>query len=149
MALGEICNRTVVVVTRGTRLDEAARLMREHHVGSLVVVDETAIGRRPVGIITDRDIVIEVAAMGVPLATVTAEEAMAPDLMTGLVTDPVWDTVARMREKGVRRLPVVDRDGVLQGILTVDDLLELLTEHFDGLVRTIIQEQTKEARSRR
>lgn len=149
MPLGEICNRTVVVATRGTRLDEAARLMREHHVGSLVVVDETALGRKPVGIITDRDIVIEVAAMGVPLATVTVEEAMAPDLIIGRETDPVWDTVARMRDKGVRRLPVVDRDGVLQGILTVDDLLELLTEHFDGLVKTIIQEQTKEARSRR
>jgi CBS domain-containing protein len=149
MPLGEICNRTVVVAARGTRLDEAARLMREHHVGSLVVVDETALGRKPVGIITDRDIVIEAAAMGVPLGTVTVEEAMAPDLVIGRETDPVWDTVARMREKGVRRLPVVDGDGVLQGIVTMDDLLEILTEHFDGLVKTVVREQTKEARNRK
>src|SRR5512146_2904167 len=101
MPLGEICNRTVVVVTRDTRIDEAARLMRENHVGSLVVVDETAWGRKPVGIITDRDIVIEVAAMGVPLSSVSAEDVMAPDLLIGSESDPIWGTVARMRDKGV------------------------------------------------
>ncbi|MCC6608807.1 MAG: CBS domain-containing protein [Burkholderiales bacterium] len=149
MGLGEICNRVVVVTTRNTGVGEAARLMREHHVGSLVIVDETALGRKPVGIVTDRDIVIEVVAAGVAPAAVTVGEIMGPTLATARETDEPWDTIKRMRAKGVRRMPVVNGDGVLVGIVTVDDLVETIAEQLDGLVRVIGQEQAREARTRR
>lgn len=149
MALGEICNRVVVVTTRNTGVDEAARLMREHHVGSLVVVDETALGRKPAGIVTDRDIAIEVVAAGVAPASVTVGEIMGPELVTVQESDEPWDTIQRMRQKGVRRVPVVGRDGVLVGIVTVDDLVETLAEQLDALVKVIGQEQAREARTRR
>jgi len=149
MGLGEICNRVVVVTTRNTGVGEAARLMREHHVGSLVIVDETALGRKPVGIVTDRDLVIEVVAAGVAPAAVTVGEIMGPTLATARETDEPWDTIKRMRAKGVRRMPVVNGDGVLVGIVTVDDLVETIAEQLDGLVRVIGQEQAREARTRR
>ncbi|MCZ7564160.1 MAG: CBS domain-containing protein [Burkholderiales bacterium] len=149
MSLGQLCNRVVVVTTRGTGMDEAARLMREHHVGSLVVVDETALGRKPVGIVTDRDIVIEVVAAGVAPASVTVGDVMGPELVTARESDEPWDTIQRMRAKGVRRVPVVDGEGVLIGIVTVDDLVETVAEQLEGLVKVIGQEQAREARTRK
>jgi CBS domain-containing protein len=149
MSIGELCNRTVIVTSRTTRLDEAARLMREHHVGSIVVVDETAAGSKPVGIVTDRDIVIEVVAAGVSPATVTVEEIMAPDLVVAKEGEDLLDTLTRMRAKGIRRVPVVNGGGTLLGILSLDDMLGVLAEHVDGLLKVIAQEQAREARTRK
>jgi len=148
MGLSELCNRSVVVTLAKTSVEEAARLMREHHVGSLVVIEETALGRRPVGIVTDRDVVIEVVAAGVVPATVTVGEIMGPELVTALEADEPWDTIAVMRQRGVRRMPVVGADGLLIGIVTVDDLLEIIAEQLDGLAKVITAEQRREARSR-
>jgi CBS domain-containing protein len=148
MGLSEICNRSVVVTPRDTSVEAAARLMREHHVGSLVVVDETARGRKPVGILTDRDIAIEVVAAGVAPASVTVGETMAPDLVTARESDEPWETIRLMRQKGIRRVPVVDAQGLLVGIVTVDDLLEIIAEEIDGLVKVIAAEQSREARTR-
>lgn len=148
MGLSEICNRSVVVTAGKTSVQEASRLMREHHVGSLVVVEDTSRGRRPVGIVTDRDVVIEVVAAGVDPATVTVGEIMGPELVTAREADEPWDTIRVMRERGVRRIPVVGDDGLLVGIVTVDDLLEILAEQLDGLAKVISAEQRREARSR-
>jgi CBS domain-containing protein len=149
MSVGELCNRTVVVTPRTTRLDEAARLMREHHVGSIVVVDETGAGNKPAGLVTDRDIVIEVVAAGVSPMTVTVEEIMAPDLVMAKEGDELLDTLVKMRAKGIRRVPVVDGSGVLVGILALDDVLGILAEQVDGMVKVIAQEQVREARTRK
>jgi CBS domain-containing protein len=148
MGLSEICNRSVVVTPRGASVEAAARLMREHHVGSLVVVDESARGRKPVGILTDRDVAIEVVAAGVAPASVTVGEIMGPDLVTARESDETWETIQLMRQKGIRRVPVVDARGALVGIVTVDDLLEIIAEEVDGLVKVIAAEQSREARNR-
>ena len=148
MGLSDICNRSVVVTSAKTSVQEAARLMREHHVGSLVVVEETARGRKPVGIVTDRDIVIEVVAARVEPATVTVGEIMGPGLVTARASAEPWETIELMRRGGVRRIPVLSDEGFLVGIVTVDDLLELLAEQLDGLAKAITAEQTREARSR-
>jgi CBS domain-containing protein len=148
MGLSELCSRSVVVSLAKASVEEASRLMREQHVGSVVVVEETARGRRPVGIVTDRDIVIEVVAAGVDPATVTVGEIIGPELVTAREVDEPWDTIRVMRERGVRRIPVVSDDGLLVGIVTVDDLLEILAEQLDGLAKAISAEQSREARSR-
>ena len=148
MGISELCSRSVVVTERKTSIEEAARLMREHHVGSLVVVDEDARGRKPVGILTDRDIAIEVVAVGVAPASVTVGEVMAPELVTATLDDEPWQTIQRMRKKGVRRVPVVDAEGLLAGIVSVDDLLEIVSEELDGLVKVIAAELRREARTR-
>lgn len=148
MAIGEICNREVVVVTRETPVVEAAQLMRHHHVGDVVVVLEEAGLRTPVGILTDRDIVVEVVAAGLDPAGLKVGDIMAPDLATVREDTGVFEAIRYMRDKGVRRMPVVDADGDLIGILALDDLLDLLAEELNALARLIAREQNREARLR-
>lgn len=149
MKTGEICNREVVFIERAASIAEAARLMREHHVGDLVVVEEKNGRRAPVGIVTDRDLVLEVIAEGVNQNDVAVGDVMSYELVTANEDDDLFDTLKHMRTKGVRRLPVVDRRGDLVGIVTVDDLLDLLAEQVSDLARIVQREQTRERERRR
>ena len=144
MKTGEACNRTVIVVGRETPLDEAAKLMRENHVGSLVVAEDTN-GRRPVGIVTDRDMVVEVLAAGLDYRTMAVGEIMGARLITASEDDDCLDTLKLMRTHGVRRVPVVGLKGDLAGIVTADDLLEIVAEELGEIVRTVGREQAQEA----
>jgi CBS domain-containing protein len=146
---GEICNREVVIVKRDTGLVEAARLMREHHVGSLVVVLERDGKRVPVGILTDRDIVVAVVAKALDARTLTVGDAMSAGLYVVREQDGLAEVLRAMREHGVRRMPVVAADGTLAGILTVDDLMELVAEELGDFVRTVGHERLRETRLRR
>jgi CBS domain-containing protein len=149
MGVGEVCNREVVFIGRDATLQEAAVLMREHHVGDLVVVEERGGRRLPVGILTDRDLVIEVIAKGIPPTQLTTGDVMSFELVTAREQDRLFDTLRRMRERGVRRVPVVDSDGALAGILTVDDVIELLADELGELSRLIAREQSRERERRR
>ncbi len=144
MAIGEICNRDTVFTTRTSSIGDAARLMREHHVGDLVVVEESGGRRIPVGILTDRDLVIEILARDVDMNTVNVGDVMTGELVTARESDGIYETVQRMRAKGVRRMPVVDGNGTLVGILAVDDLLDLLADELTTLARVVSREQARE-----
>jgi CBS domain-containing protein len=148
MRVGEFCNRDVVIVDKGTQVLEAAQLMRSQHVGDLVIVEERAGKRIPVGIITDRDIVVEVIAKNVALDAVSIGDVMSFELTTVSEEDDIFDTVKLMRAKGVRRVPVVDKQGALAGILAVDDLLGLLDEFVGDVTGVIVREQAREKRIR-
>jgi CBS domain-containing protein len=149
MTVGQVCNRIVVFAYRDTPLPEAAKLMRENHIGSLVIVDEAAVGRVPVGILTDRDIAVAVVAQALDPRTLTAGEVMTGEPVTANEQDDVLDTLQRMRRRGVRRLPVVAANGTLAGIVTLDDLLELVAEQLGDIVQAITAEQSREARTRK
>jgi len=149
MNVSELCNPFVVCAQRTTPLLDAARLMREHHVGSLVVVDETGKGRVPVGMLTDRDIVVAVVAGEVDPRTLTAGEVMTTDLATVHARDSAEDALRLMRRRGIRRVPVVSEVGTLTGILTLDDLLESVAEQLSDAVRAIASEQAQETRARK
>lgn len=144
MSVGEICNREVVVLRKEESITEAVKLMREHHVGSVVIVDEPDGERIPIGILTDRDIVVELLAQGVDLDTVAVGDAMSYDLLTVGETDHLSDAVKVMRSKGVRRVPVVNEYGGLAGILAVDDVIEIIAEELTDLVSVITVEQGRE-----
>jgi CBS domain-containing protein len=146
---GQICNREVVFTTRDTTVQAAAKLMRQHHVGTVVVVDDANGRRVPVGIVTDRDIVVEVCAVDLNPNVITVGDIMAPELLTVREGEGLLQTVEIMRYKGVRRLPVVDRDGNLTGIVSVDDLLEALTEQMTEIARILGREREHEAQHRR
>ncbi len=148
MAIGEICNREVVVVQRDTTVQEAAQLMRSHHVGALVVVREVSGKRHPVGLITDRDLVVDVMATQLDASVITAGDIMLPKPATVLDTTGVFETIQLMRDKAVRRVPVVDEHGALIGIVTLDDLLSLLAEELSELAILVSREQKKEKESR-
>lgn len=149
MPIGEICNREVVIVQRDTTVEEAARLMREHHVGALVVVEEVSGKRKPVGMVTDRDLVVEVLATQLDAAVITVGDIMLAELGTVPENSGVFEAIQFMRTKAVRRLPVVDGQGVLIGIVALDDLLSLLAEELSELSVLVSREQEKESRARR
>jgi CBS domain-containing protein len=150
MNIGEICNREVVVAHRDTGLVEAARLMREHHVGSLVIVVERRSERVPVGILTDRDIVVAVVAKELdPRGLTVGDVINAGGVMVVREQDGLADALRVMRDKGVRRVPVVTKSGALAGILAVDDVLELVGEELHDIVGTADRGRAREARARR
>jgi CBS domain-containing protein len=145
---GEICNRIVVVAERDTRLAAAAERMREQHVGCLVVVDEVGADRLVVGMLTDRDIVTSVVAKAVDPALLRVEDMMSTDVVTVRESTPFAELLATMRRKGLRRLPVVDERQALVGLVTLDDVLEILAEQMRTLVQAIETEQRRERRVR-
>jgi predicted transcriptional regulator len=149
MAIGEICNREVVYVNRDVTVHAACKLMRHYHVGSLVVVDETDGKRVPVGILTDRDIVVEIDAMDLDPKVITAGDIMSAELATVPENHGVLETIEVMRFKGVRRMPIVDADGRLVGIVTIDDLLEVLAEELTDISRIVSREQSHEQHARK
>jgi CBS domain-containing protein len=148
MPVSEICNREVVVVRREDTVHEAAKLMRQHHVGDVVVVEERNGVRVPVGIVTDRDLVVEIMAPDVVQMVITVGDIMGLKLATVKENMGVYESIQYMRGEGVRRLPVVDGKGGLVGILTLDDLLELLAEELLELSRLVRHEQKKESMRR-
>ena len=148
MPVGEICNREVVVAERTTTIVEAARLMRRYHVGDLVVVDEVQGRRVPVGMVTDRDLVVEVIAREQPFASCTVSAVMSATVVCVPETAGVIETIQLMRSHGVRRVPVVDAGGALVGILAADDLLDLLAEELSALARIAPRGQEREVRAR-
>ncbi|UTW13971.1 CBS domain-containing protein [Marinobacterium rhizophilum] len=142
MSVGETCNREVIVIDHAQNISDAARLMREHHVGNVVVVRTEGDGSRiPVGILTDRDIVIELLARDVDLDALCVGDAMSYDLLTLNENDDVDEAIKQMRAQGVRRAPVVNVQGALVGILAVDDVIGLLSEQLSDLVALLKREQ--------
>lgn len=149
MAIGDICKREVISVTRETTINEAALLMRRHHIGDVIVVKEGKGQRIPTGIVTDRDITVEVVATGLDPEVITVGDIMVGHLAVLQQHTGVYEAVCEMRDQGVRRMPVIDQDGSLVGILTLDDLLELLAFEFGALADLITCERKKEIKTRR
>ncbi|NWG86840.1 MAG: CBS domain-containing protein [Hydrogenophilaceae bacterium] len=148
MTIGAVCNREVVIAERSMDVPEAARLMRQYHVGTLIVVEDVEGQRRPVGIVTDRDIAIEVVAAGVSPDGLTVGDIMGAELATVRETEGVFDTIRYMHSRGVRRVPVVDNGGWLVGIVTLDDLFELLAEEINEMAGLISRGRLREAATR-
>lgn len=149
MPIGEVCVRDVVIADKDMTVQEAALLMRRHHVGNLVVVEEGAGGRRiPVGIVTDRDIVLSVVARTLNPATFRLRDLGLQKVVTAREDHGIFESVQRMRMNGIRRMPVVDREGGLVGIISVDDLVQLLAEELTELAKLISREQEREAQSK-
>jgi CBS domain-containing protein len=148
MQIGEIATVETVICRRDETVQAAALLMRKHHVGDLVVVDEVDGQRVPVGIVTDRDIVISVIAPGLDPTSLQVGDIMTDDLLTTNEQDDVYATIERMRFRGIRRVPVVNAAGALMGIVSADDLLEFLAEEMGELSRISAHQQTHERRAR-
>jgi len=148
LTTGEICTRGVTIAYRSTPLDGAARLMRENHVGCLVVVDEEGGRRIVVGLLTDRDIVTAVVANDLVPSRLRVEEVMTTDLVMAREDDSLIDVMRTMRHKGVRRIPVVGQQDELVGIVTLDDVLDILTQELSLLVGAIEREGERERRMR-
>ncbi len=144
----DLCTRDPVTVMRDDSIVDCARRMHERHVGSVVVVERRMGAEVPIGMITDRDIAIEVVAFGLDPATLTAADVMStPDATVKLDAD-LMEALSIMREQGIRRLIVVKRDGELAGVLAIDDLQQAFAEELDGLSSVMRAELQRERATR-
>ena len=137
MTIGRICQREVDLAEASECVIDASRRMREKGVGTLVVLD---LDRRPAGIVTDRDITLRAVADNVRLADTTVEQVMTAYPRTVSEDTPIEDSLSLMRVLGVRRLPVVDCDGRLAGIVSLDDILSLIVEELRN-VHGVLQKE--------
>lgn len=128
MNCGDICKREVVVVRKEDSIRQIAELMREHDVGTVIVVQGEGNQRRPVGIMTDRDIVIRVLANDIDIDSVTVGDVMCCDLVLVNQDDDLSAAIQRMNENKVRRVPVVDDQGCLKGVMSSSDAMNLLAD---------------------
>lgn len=135
MPVKDIARTEVITVSPDTSIEFIADRMREEQVGSVVVVS----GEKPVGLVTDRDVGLGVWDFDDPSA-VTAADIMSADLVTVDLDDGLYEALRTACEAGVRRVPVVDDDGDLAGIVTLDDYVVLLAGEFDQISRVIQSE---------
>jgi CBS domain-containing protein len=149
MPIGDVCVREVLVAAPETTITEAARLMRQHHVGDLVIVKGDNGDRVPIGIVTDRDIVLSVIATRLDPSIFTIGDLVTEKLVTVREDLGVFECIQKMRTRGVRRMPVMDAQDKLVGIVSVDDLVQLLGQELSELGRLISREQAKELVTRR
>ncbi len=135
MKLNDIFTKAVVTAAPGTALSAVARQMRDHNVGAVVIVE----GQRPVGIITDRDVALALGAQGVS-PDAPAEKVMARHVLAIPENTGIYTVTRFMREREVRRLPIVDREDRLVGMVTLDDLLRVVAGELCNLAEGIKRE---------
>jgi CBS domain-containing protein len=144
MLLKECCTTTVASCGPQTTILQAASLMRQRHVGDLVVVDDPQEEGIPLGIVTDRDIVVEVLGKGLDPAKTTVGSLMRKPVVIAQESEDTTEAIERMKAHGVRRLPVVAREGEVVGIITLDDLLRVFVADATGLLGIVAKGQSNE-----
>ena len=149
MSIKELCQRDIVAVGRDDTAFKAAELMRQNHVGHVLVVENKHGITTPAGIVTDRDIVIEIVATDLDPHVITVGDIMLPHLCTIDEDAEIFTAIRLMNGKGIRRLPVTDKDGSLVGILTLDDLLQTIAKESFGIDMLLSNEHKNEIRERR
>ncbi len=136
VTVGEIAQRKVITGSEAETAEELAYKMREHGIGSVVIVNEK---NEPIGIVTERDLVIKVVSRGLKPDEVVAKEIMSSPVITVEEDVDVNEAVEIMANKGIRRLPIVDEDGKLVGIVTMQDILRVEPH----ILRTIEEEMER------
>lgn len=148
MKIGEFCNRDVIIMNGDESVKTAAELMRRHHVGDVILVEENEGQRTPIGIVTDRDLVVEVMAIGLEATDLMVQDLVTRSLLMVKEDDSVFDCLELMKIKGVRRLPVVDAEKSLIGIITMDDITVLLAGMLHNVVSVVDRQQKNEQKQR-
>ncbi|OTF01773.1 CBS domain-containing protein [Halorubrum sp. SD683] len=133
MPVINIARTDVMTASRDQSAGNLATVMKEENVGSVIIENDG----EPVGIVTDRDLMIEVLEPRGDPTTTTAEAVMTETPVTVDGDQGVFDAIRTLRESSVRRLPVVDEDDAIAGIVTLDDLVVLLSDELDSLSEII------------
>ncbi len=142
--LASLCKHPVRVVTPETTIRTAAKMMREHHIGALVVVADESNISKPIGIVTDRDIVVAIVALDLDPDIFLIDDLLDRPLIVAQTEQRIRDGLELMKSKGVRRLPLVDKTGKLMGIITLDDLLNELAQDLKRVSDVIEREISSE-----
>jgi CBS domain-containing protein len=133
MTIRDLVRTDIVTASSDQSAGNLATLMKEENVGSVVIVEN----RRPVGIVTDRDLTVKVLKERADPREVTASDVMTPGPVTAGMDDGVFAVIRAMRDAPARRMPVVADDGTIAGIITLDDLLVLLADELQGLATVV------------
>ena len=136
MSLGNLCRREVVVVNQGTPIKEAVKFMEEKNIGSVIVVGSG----KPLGIATDRDILLRVVNKGLDPEKSTVDDVMTKEIVTLKEGMGLFEALEQVKEKGIRRFPIVDARGNLKGIMTLDDIIYLLGKEMADVASIIERE---------
>jgi CBS domain-containing protein len=144
MTVGNYCERNLALLTRDASLQEAAMMMRTHHVGQVTVIDKLNGKNIPVGMVTDRDLVIEIMALDVDVEQISVGNIMSLELITACQDCSLSDTLDIMQRHGVRRLPVVDNNGALLGIINIEGILNILCQDMSKLLTLFNNERGNE-----
>jgi len=123
MLIGSLCSRHPVCVSTGTPISDVARLMRDRHVGAVIVSEGDPARPRPIGMITDRDIIRAQYERTADMSRLSAGQVMSRNPLVISEQESVGGAIAHLRARGVRRAPVVAPDGALVGLISTDDLL--------------------------
>lgn len=137
MNVGSICSHHLVTISRSGTLQQAATLMREHHVGSLVVTETRPEAEHIVGIVTDRDLAIEVLARGFDGEHMEVGQMIDGRVVSAPQEASLMDAVELMQVAGVRRLLVRTEDRQVVGVVSFDDLFEACVAQLNGLARVL------------
>ncbi|HLS87390.1 MAG TPA: CBS domain-containing protein [Burkholderiales bacterium] len=149
MKLGDICTREVILADRAATLQQAARLMREHHVGMLLVTEAGGEGLQIAGVVTDRDVVVEAVAQGLDVARTEVGRLATRERLAALPAEAdLGEAIAAMNERGVRRLLVSGEGGKLHGVVTLDDVLGALGHEMAALAAALRKNIEREAAER-
>lgn len=148
MNIGSICTRHIVTIDRASPLQQAAALMREHHVGALVVTESRSEGLQAVGIVTDRDLAIEVLARGGDAARVEVGALATAPLVSALEDFELGEAIGMMQSAGVRRLLVRNAEDRLVGLVSFDDLLPACIAPLAGLAEVLRKGMAREVAER-
>jgi CBS domain-containing protein len=148
MKVGQYCKRCVVAIAGNADVVDVAQLMRERHIGFIVVYEHGDDIRRPIGVLTDRDIVLGVVAKDIDPHSLTVKDAMTRQPLVANESDDLGDALQAMRMAGIRRVPVVDERGALTGVIALDDAIELITGLLCDIAGSIKSEQRQEWRAR-
>ena len=148
MKVGEYCKRAVIAIHSAADAGAAAKLMRSEHVGFLIVYRDGDELRQPLGVLTDRDLVLAVMARDIEPSAVTVGDVMTRQPLTASETDELSDMLQAMRLSGIRRVPVVDARGALTGIFALDDAIGLVTGLMCDIAGSITSERRQEWRTR-
>ncbi len=142
MPISDLCAKGVVCIERGASLQAAAKLMKKHHLGGLIVVEGKG-ATRPVGVLTDRDIVLGIVAENKP-STTTVEEVMSKNVVKVRRSEGIASVVDQMEQEGVRRMVIVDDAGEACGLVSADDIIQLVARELNGLGRLVGQQVENE-----
>lgn len=145
MSLKGLVQENVMTVDIDASIVDAAKMMLDRHVGNVVVVEKMNSSKsKPLGIITDRDVALLLAKRGRIDSKMKVEDGMTRNLILGTMDDGVYETIRKMRENGIQRMPIVDRENQLVGIICADDFLKLLGEEIQQLSQVIESERSRE-----
>ncbi len=136
MPITDFCNTPVVTISPDQPVLKAVKLMRNKNVGAVVVTAQ----EKPVGILTDRDIVMRITAEGKEASTIRVRDVMTPNPVVISEEEGIWELIQIMKAHGKRRYPVVSGKGKLVGIVTLDDLIGLMGVEMSGIGQAISSE---------